>query len=269
MNNDNVFARRGYRTVSCATRCENMSAAVEGCNCEMRQVGYADFDGARPKHSFSQSRFGMLVAFIATLTVALPTIGLAADSDQCLAREGKKPIINKKDTAIYERKLFITPDEVARYVFLTNRREIGDRSAAVYRASPKKGSMPGNYWITVTEASDSVIADHTNVRVRRYDAPLPAPTANVLHALWLAVLHQSGTDEEALPSAPTGVLSVVTASGTRLKGVTVSLEDNSLCLPLLNLGESLIEYAKLPAAMRPHAATEIEKQARRLLQRKR
>jgi hypothetical protein len=217
-----------------------------------------------------ESSLGAFAAFVATLIVALPSLGWTAveGDNECFVREGKRHIINDESTSRYERKLFLTPDEVARYVFLTNRYDDGDRSAAVYRARRTKGSLPGNYWLTVTEAADSVRDDHRNVRVRRFDAPLPASAANVVHDLWLRVLLQSRTGEDALPSAPTGVLSVVTANGSRLKAVTVSFKEKSPCLAVLSLGESLIKYAKLPAAKRPQAAKEIEKQARHLLRRK-
>lgn len=212
--------------------------------------------------------------FIATLTVALPSLGMAAAQgvDICLAREGKKPIIIEESTSSYERKLFVTPDEVARYVFLTNRYDDGDRSAAVYHARRKKGSLPGDYWLTATVATDSVRGAQRNVPVRRYDAPLPATTANVLHDLWLSVLEQSRTDEEAIPIAPTGILYVTTVGGARLKAVTVAGEtvlqdENSLCEALINVGESLIKYAKLPASQRVAAARDIEEAGQRLLKR--
>jgi hypothetical protein len=227
--------------------------------------------GAKSEHAFSRSGLRAFVALSFSLAVVLPTVGMAAAEgvDECLAREGKKPIINKKDTALYERKLFLTPDEVARYVFLTNRYDDGDRSAAVYRARRKKGALPGNYWLTATEAADSVRGDHRNVRVRRYDTPIPAPTANLVHELWLAVLEQSRTDEEAIPCAPTEVLYVTTVGGVRLKGVTVrvSVDEESFCFALLNLGQSLIEYAKLPASGRAEAARKIEEESHRLLKR--
>lgn len=234
----------------------------------MRETSYTDRDGAKPKHGFSQSCSPRFVAFIATLTIALPTFGAAADlADRCLVRESHNTMVNKEDTYAYKHKLCVTPDEMARYVFLTNRSNDGDRSAAVYYIRPKKGSLPGRYWITATVAADSLREGIQNVRVRRYDAPLPASTANVLHKLWVAVLEQSRTDDEAIPTAPTGVLSVVTEGGACLSAVTTSLDEEFSCLALVRVGQSLIEYAKLPASRRMEAALKIEKESQRLLKR--
>jgi hypothetical protein len=124
--------------------------------------------------------------------------------------------------------------------------------------------LPGDYWLTATVAADSLREGILHVRVRRYDAPLPASTANVLHKLWLVMLGQSRTDDEAVSTAPTGVLSVVTESGARLTAVTTSLDEEFPCLALLRVGQSLIEYAKLPASLRLEAARQIEKESQRL-----
>lgn len=228
---------------------------------------------AKSVRAFSRSCVRTFIVFLATLGVVLPTFEIAAAEvvDECLAREGKTPIILEESTSCYERKLFVTPAEVARYVFLTNRYDDGDRSAAIYRAPHKKGALPGDIWLTATVAADSVRGDHRNVRVRRFDAPLPDPTANVLHELWLTVLKHSRTDEEAIPCAPTGVFYVTTEGGTRLKGVTVAGATvqvrNSFCDALIDLGESLIEYARLPAPRRMDAARKIEEESHRLLKR--
>src|SRR5438477_10691505 len=101
---------------------------------------------------FWRSCLGAFVSAIVALAFSAPAFGMEAGVHECFAREGKTSIINKKHRSDYERKLFLTPDEMARYVFLTNRRDDGDRSAAVYRAQRKKKSLPGNYWVTATFA---------------------------------------------------------------------------------------------------------------------
>lgn len=225
--------------------------------------------GTKWKHAPSRACLRRLIPMSATLVIAMSIFGMAmaAGADECLTREGKQPILSKEDAFSYQRQLFLTPDEVARYVFLTNRRNDGDRSAAVYRARPKKESLSGDYRVTATVAADS-LTDHPNALVRRFDAPLPASVADVLHELWLAVCQQSRVDEEAIPSAPTGIFSVVIVRGPRLTVVTTSLADeHSVCLSLLNLGESLINYAKMPESQRAEAARKIERESLRLLKR--
>jgi hypothetical protein len=60
----------------------------------------------------------------------------------------------------------------------------------------------------------------------------------------------------------------MTKKGVRLRAVTVDLPDqNSFCISWMNVGGSLVDYAQLSRSKRPQAAAEIEKQARRLLQR--
>ncbi len=251
--------------VSCNMAVERPTA-IGILYCDVKNLAFAKLHVAEAKDLLSRLCLRTLLGVIATVAVGSFAV-TAYGADECFAREGKTPIINKKHRSDYERKLFLTPDEKARYVFLTNRRDDGDRSAAVYRALSKKESLPGNYRVTATVAADSLI-DHPSASVRRFDAPLPASVANVLHELWLAVCRQSHTDEEALPSAPTGVFSVVTRGGARLTVVVVSLVDeHSLCLSMLDLGESLIDYAKLPASKRSQAAAKIEKESYRLLKR--
>jgi len=201
-----------------------------------------------------------------------------SNRDYCLAREGRVSVVGAEDTALYESKLFVTKDDLARYVFLTNAKNDGDRSAAVYRALGKAGSLPGDYWITSTEASvalsdciptavEKARVDPRSVKVRRADAPLPASTAQIVHELWVTMLEKSRIDERAVPCAPTAIISATTARGVRLKAVTVSLGEDSPCLALMRLGVSLINYSQSPASKRVEAAREIEKESTRLLKR--
>ncbi len=185
-------------------------------------------------------------------------------------RVGREPFIDEEHKSLYERKLFVTHDEVARYVFLTNARKDGDRSAAVYRAAGRKGSLPGDYWVTFTETSDSLGSKNARgITVRRYDAPIPASTARTVHELWLAVALRSREDHDAIICSPTGIFGVTTASGARLQIVTIWFgdEDDSLSWALMQVGQSLMNYAWLPASKRAETARQIEKDSKRLLQR--
>lgn len=239
-------------------------------NLPERLVGRCGSDGGNPQPGFSRLRPNAFLSSLLVLIAAVGAIGLEeVAADECLAREGMRSIIDRESRSRYEAKLCVTPDEVARYVFLTNAHYDGDHSAAVYRAPGKKGSLSGDYWITATVASDSTRGLRRNVGVGRYDVPLPKSVANVLHQLWVTTLEQTPTDEAAIPEAPTGIFSAMKSSGIRLRAVTVSLqEQHSICVAMMNVGESLVNYAKLPRSKRPRAAAEIEKEARRLLQRR-
>jgi hypothetical protein len=222
--------------------------------------------GAKPKGIHCRLFLSALFSICLTLIAAVPSFGTQKEPiGECLAREGGKSIIDKERRSVHERKLFVTPDEVARYVFLTNRGGDGDRSAAVYQASRKTGSLPGAYWVTVTEAPDSLIPATRNIRISRHDSPLPASAALVLHELWRVVLEQSPLNEHAIPCAPTAVFSIRTPSGARISAVTVYLDQDSICVALINLGELLIDYGRLPVFRRLKAADKIEKESRRLL----
>ena len=162
------------------------------------------------------------------------------------------------------RKLFVTRDEVARYVFLTNAKNDGDRSAAVYRATGRKGSLPGAYWVTVTEASDSL--DQQDIKaiiVRRYDAPLPASTAKAVHDLWLAMIEPTRVEKDVVCTSPTGIFGATNASGAHVEAVTVWLGGNCPCDALMDVGDRLIQY---PRSLKQTAlAREIENASYKLL----
>src|SRR4051812_18691998 len=103
-------------------------------------------DGAKPALAYSRPYCRVWLPVIATLVAATSSFGIQRGSiGECLAREGGKSIIDKERRAVCERKLLVTPDEVARYVFLTTRGGDGDRSAPVYEASRKTGSLPGAF----------------------------------------------------------------------------------------------------------------------------
>lgn len=223
--------------------------------------------------------------FVMLITLGLVSIGLyssnlrAENSRDRLTRISRASIIanSSEYDLLLKKKLFVTRDEIARYLFLTNGRD-GDRSVALYRAVGKEGSVQGNYWITTTEASTSLLRcipypgqdepplKLQDVVVQRYDAPFPATTAQVVHELWLAMLERS-QPEDRLRESPTGVFSATNAVGTRLRAATSWLEDNSIGLAMVQLGQSLINYPQLSPVKRVKLAREIEKESHRLLKR--
>ena len=127
--------------------------------------------------------------------------------------------------------------------------------------------MPGDLWVTATVAAGSTKA-RRNVPVRRYDAPLPETLANLVHELWVRTLEKTAVDEEAIPESPTGIFSATTKTGSRLRGVTVFLhEQDSICIAMMDVGESLIDYAKSPRSKRAQMAAELEKECTGVLRR--
>jgi hypothetical protein len=194
----------------------------------------------------------------------------AANVRDCLTRDvrGKRSHISAPDRAAFERRLYVTPDDVVRYVFLTNANYDGDRSVAIYHAPAKERSLAGGYWLTATVASDSIDPENAQaVAVRRYDAPLPAGAATAVRALWLAVVERTRDERDTVICSPTGIFSVTTARGRRLSAITTGLDEGGLCLELIRLGSDLVNYPQFAAAKRAEAARKIEEKSRMLLAR--
>ena len=227
----------------------------------------------------------LLQALAAGIVLSFSGMGLicpilqAEDSRDRLHRIARQSIVSESSELgrLLKKKLYVTRDEVARYLFLTNGNG-GDRSVALYRAIGKADSLPGSYWVTTTEASTALDlcipyegqkkapVDPKSVAVERYDADLPASTALAVHELWLAMLERS-QPESHLKISPTGIFSAANASGTRLRAATGWLGNTSISFEMMTLGETLIRYPKLPAAERTKLAGVIEKYSKRLLQR--
>lgn len=227
----------------------------------------------------------LLRALAAGIVLSSTGIGLicpnlrAEDSRDRLTRIARTSIVAESSELgrLLKKKLYVTRDEVARYLFLTNGND-GDRSVALYRAIGKADSLQGSYWVTTTEASTALdrcipyegqkeaSVDPKSVAVKRYDAALPASTAVAVHELWLAMLERS-QPESHLKIAPTGVFSATNARGTRLRAATSWLGNTSISFEMMTLGETLIGYPKLPAAERTKLAGVIEKESKRLLER--
>jgi len=225
----------------------------------------------------------MRASHLPVIVTALSLAGVGPYSFALRAEDSRDrltPIVRTSiiaDSSKYNRllknKLFVTPDEIARYVYLTNGKD-GDRSAALYQAVEKKGAMPGNFWITATEASAAIpypgggepALDIKSVTIQRYDAPLPASTAEAVHELWLAMLERSQPEAE-IQVAPTAIFSATNPSGTKLRAMASWLEHNSISLALMVLGQDLINYTQMSAERRVKLAHEIEKESKRLLER--
>ena len=234
-----------------------------------RRIAKSDI-GRGPFTRISRTLPCLYSIVFSALTVSVLASGRVCAFDQNLidnelAREGREMIIDKKTTRQYERALFVTLGEVARYVLISNRDDYGDRSAAIDQTPHRKGASPGGYWVTATEADFRLKQDHQKIPVTRRDAPIPESTATLLHALWLTVLERTRIQRGAVPCAPTSVFSATTPRGKRLKAVTIGLRDDSICRSMEEIGLSLVGYPKLPADLREAAALKIERNARGLL----
>jgi hypothetical protein len=233
---------------------------------------------ARTKNGYRARRIIGAIVVIGAL-LSFPSEIQAEDARDRLHRIARTSIIagSTEYNRLLEKKLFVTRDDVARYLFLTNGRD-GDRSVAVYQDVGKKRAIPGEFWITATVASTSILEciaypgqekpplKPKDVVVQRYDAPLPASTAKVVHDLWLAMLERSQPEAE-IQIAPTVIFSATNSSGTKLRAAASSLEENSISLKMMLLGEDLITYSQLPSSKRLKLAQAIEKEAKRLLER--
>ncbi len=169
-----------------------------------RVVNHAGFAGGKPKRVLSQPSLGTFLSIIATLIATVPAFGSQEGSiGECLAREGATSIIHRQSRSRYEAKLYVTPDEVARYLFLTNRCYFGDRSAALYRRAARKRSLPGDYWITATVAEDST----RGPRHRNVTAPLRCTSARIggqrIAELWVYNHRETPTvEDDKYPALP-------------------------------------------------------------------
>jgi hypothetical protein len=227
---------------------------------------HAQSTGAISPRAFSRLILGAFLSFIVALFTAVPGFGSQETGPaQCLERVSATSMVITQARSRYA-KLCVTPDEMARHIFLTNSPYLTDSSIAVYRARGRKQSLAGDYWLTATEAEDEDLTK-SPVRVRRYDAPLPESVAHALHKLWVTSIEQSRPNFGEALCGPLGIFSATTTKGVRLRAIAASLDQNSLCIALMNLSGSLIDYAKLPASQRMEAALKIEKESQRLLKR--
>src|SRR5207237_4910802 len=96
---------------------------------------------------------------------------------------------------VWQRQLLVTPGDVARFVGLPGTGNV-ETTVSIYRKPGKNNSLPGDYWVAVTQASGSLWraveskTDPTTIGVQRCDAPIPESIAVAVHKAWLAMLTQ-------------------------------------------------------------------------------
>jgi hypothetical protein len=179
---------------------------------------------------------------------------------------------------LYERKLFVTRADLARFTYLPGLSGT-EQTVAVYQSPGKAGSFPGRFWVTATEASGKLLAcipipgqeerpvDARSISVRRDDAPLPASTVRTLHDVWLAMLARAHPLHQQVirGDSPTLLFAAIDSRGTLLRAQADSVKGNTK--DLWRIGESLIEYCRAPQSKRAELGLKLETESSRLLKR--
>lgn len=179
---------------------------------------------------------------------------------------------------LWQRKLLLTPGETARFVSLPG--TVGVETAiSVYQAPGKENSLPGNYWVTATQASERLWnsvapgaenrTDPQTIRVERCDAPIAEATALALHKLWVTMLSQSRPQQksnEIVVDSSREIFSAANSSGIVLEGES-SISPKQNTKALISIAASLLEYCDAPAGKRAELTSNIEKTTSKLLAR--
>jgi hypothetical protein len=220
-------------------------------------------------------------AFIAGLTCSLVLMHASADETgtRLIPVERSLEIADGADyRRLYERKLFVTRADLARFTYLPGLSGT-EQTVAVYQSPGKAGSFPGSFWVTATEASGRLLAcipipgqeerpvDPRSISVRRDDGPLPASTAQTLHAVWLAMLARTQPLHQQVirGDTPTLLFAGLDSRGNLLRAQADSVKGNTK--DLWRIADSLIEYCRAPQPQRAELALQLEIKSSRLLKR--
>lgn len=172
---------------------------------------------------------------------------------------------------LYERKLFLTLGEIARYVRLPGLTGT-ELSVSIYRGPAKASVGPykvtatiasGRLWDTLPEMTYRI--DPSTIKIRRMDASLPEATATLIHQAWLAKIQKMRdppADEFRLDSEH-HIFSVLDSNGKlRRAEAYYNWEETRL---MIEIGEALLEYCAMTPPAREKAARKIERQAKALM----
>jgi len=178
----------------------------------------------------------------------------------------------------YERlsreKLLVTPGEIARFISLPGSGSV-ETSVSVYQMPGKSGSLPGDYWVTVTQASKSLWeatqsdSKPETVKVERLDAPLPQVVAQSVHDAWVRMLMRikpaSKSEDEVMVDSTQEIFSASKSDGTVMEGQAPT-HPGPKTKGHIEIAFSLIEYCDKPPALRNKIARDIQKHVRKLIE---
>lgn len=207
--------------------------------------------------------FGFLAASIAQTDHLVPLRHYAGNADIY--------------TRLWQKKLLVTPGDLARYVHLPSDTGVED-TVSLYVDPRKQGGLPGAFWLTGTQPR-KCLADFTGfnlrlkeaqkVEVRRWDAPIRESTARRIHEVWVAMLKQirpHDHSDEISTDITKELFSAEVRPGVILTG-QLSAHSGQNTISLVDLGGLLTDYTRVPPSLRKKVASDIDKAAVSLLER--
>lgn len=175
---------------------------------------------------------------------------------------------------LYEHKLFVSKDDVARYLFLPGLFGTEKSVAISCSANRNRGAQKqclvtstiasGRLWNAIQEAYRKK-TKVPMITVRTRTAPLPESTAIAIRQLWRAAI------DSAIEPPPSDdrldnsyqIFSTIDLSGKMTRAETYGFGVRNRML--IDLGERLITYCSLPVSIREQEALRIEARAKSLV----
>jgi hypothetical protein len=192
----------------------------------------------------------------------------ASTADHLVPLEKRYGLLLKYERLSRE-KLLVTPGELARFISLPGSASV-ETSVSIYQMRGKRGSLPGDYWVTVTQSSKSLwetmqtVSKPKAVRVERLDAPLPQVVAQTVHDTWVRMLTRVRpalrSEEEALVDSTQEIFAISKSDGSIIEGQTSSRPGRKT-KALIEMAFSLMEYCDKPPALRNRIVKDIQRHA--------
>jgi len=175
---------------------------------------------------------------------------------------------------LYEKKLFVSKGDMARYLFLPGLFGT-EKSVAISCSASQNHGGQNLYAVTSTVASERLwnalqeaYRKKTKIRaitIVRRTAPLPESTAKAIRRLWGAAIDSAirpPSDDYRLDSS-IQIFSTIDSNGKMTRAETYGSGVRNRML--IDLGERLITYCSLPVSIREQEALKIEARAKSLV----